>query len=218
MGLQSPHSVGSETAQSPNVRQTTPVLKLNVWKQFLWGLARVAKSDTAHRQRANTKWKRKCSDCKVSFTKKGNIRSLVTVKLLFTHNTLGHTYLLRAWALLVSSAAFLFTEDFRGTLLSFGFWYTPRRIREDPPLLKKDSRLRVVDCTTSRSPVEKETKNHHYRIATSGKCQQGKHTERQGRNGITKNIYLWCNRVKNDSNDSQRPPRLPGLATGKVEG
>lgn len=51
--------------------------------------------------------------------------------------------------------------------------YTPRRIREDPPLLRKDSRLRVVDCTTSRSPVERETKNHHYRTAASGECQRG---------------------------------------------
>lgn len=32
-------------------------------------------------------------------------------------------------------------------------------------------------------------------------------------------VYIYvCDRVKNVSGDSQRPPQPPGLATGKVEG
>ena len=66
--LQPQLSVESKNAQPHNV----------VYKQYirfekgnsLSGLIRVAKSDKAHRRTAKTtKWKRKCRDCEVSFTK-----------------------------------------------------------------------------------------------------------------------------------------------------
>lgn len=71
-------------------------------------------------RKTDTKWKRKCSDCKSELYKtKGNIHSFVRVNLIFTHIIVGYTYLLRAWALLVSSAAFFICGDFRETLLFF---------------------------------------------------------------------------------------------------
>lgn len=41
---------------------------------------------------------------------------------------------------------------------------------------------------------------------------QGSRAERGGQKRV-----FGCAGEKNDSGDSQRPPRLPGLATGKVE-
>lgn len=83
----------------------------------------------------------------------------------------------------------------------------PRRIREDPPLLrkrKKDLRLRVVDCTTSESPTGRGTASHH-----RGGVNRQQEQESKGKRGL-----CWWEFLSVRS----RPARLPGLATGEVEG
>lgn len=135
----STHPMGRQQLLSVENRRISDCC-IQTLQLFLRAISRAANSDRAHRQRDREKNTQSengnAVTVKWALQNKGNIRSFTIVNLVFTHIIVGYTYLLRAWALLVSFVAFLFV-GISVKLFSFLFNTPSRRIRKDPPLWKQ---------------------------------------------------------------------------------